>query len=189
MRQRLILVVPAGVAGEALGRVLAAANVAAVILDADAPGVDRQVTEAQGRGVASLLRGAPAWPLRHGADGVHATGPFAARLDTVRSRPEGATVGAVASTRHEAMTLGEAGADYVWFGGPAVDEEAAELAAWWHALFEVPGVVEGPGSWLSTMIATGAEFIAVNVFDGADDAAAQAKALQQLLGRGVPHEV
>ncbi len=174
---------------EALGRALAAGDVAAAILDADAPGVASLVEEAQGRGVAALLSGAPAWPVRHGADGAHAAGALAGRLATVRGRPEGATVGATAASRHEAMTLGEAGADYIWFGGPAIDEEAAELAAWWHALFEVPAVVEGPASWLSTMIATGAEFIAVNVFDGPDDAAARVKAAHDLLARGVPHEV
>lgn len=159
-----------------------------MILDADAPGVASLVVEAQGRSVAALLRGEPAWPVRFGADGAHAAGSLTARVATVRQRPEGATVGALAASRHEAMTLGEAGADYIWFGGPDKDEEAAELAAWWNALFEVPAVVEGPGDWLSTMIATGAEFIAVNVFDGPDDAAALVKAMREQLGRGVPHE-
>jgi thiamine-phosphate pyrophosphorylase len=189
LRQRLILVVPAAVGGATLARALSAGDVAAVVLDAAAPGVATEVVEAQGRGVAVLLAGEPAWPVRYGADGVHATGPLARRLAVVRGRPEGATVGAVASTRHEAMTLGEAGADYVWFGGPACDDNGAELAAWWHALFEVPAVIEGPGGWLSTMIATSAEFIAVNVFDGPDDAAVLVANATASLSRGLPHEV
>ena len=67
------------------------------------------------------------------------------------------TVGVAAANRHEAMTLGEAGADYVWFGETAtLLESAAELACWWTRLFEVPAVLAGPAddASLALMIAT-----------------------------------
>ena len=56
-------------------------------------------------------------------------------------------VGAASGTsRHDAMSLAEAGADYVAFGlttGPGIDEARAQrddLVAWWGEIFEVPCV-------------------------------------------------
>ncbi|MEQ8825868.1 MAG: thiamine phosphate synthase [Filomicrobium sp.] len=44
-------------------------------------------------------------------------------------------------SRHDAMTLGEAGADYVAFN--ATGDEAQELISWWAEIFEPPVVALG----------------------------------------------
>jgi thiamine monophosphate synthase len=70
------------------------------------------------------------------------------------------------------MVLGEAGADYVWFGTPQrLDEDRMTDAAWWQALFEVPAIAAGPCEFeaIDSLIATQVEFIAVDVFSGIDD--------------------
>jgi thiamine-phosphate pyrophosphorylase len=78
----------------------------------------------------------------------------------------------VGRTRHDAMTLGEEGADYIAFGIPAhvEDRETArarrrELVAWWSEIFEVPCVafdVETPED-AHDLAASGADFVAVRV--------------------------
>lgn len=75
----------------------------------------------------------------------------------------------VGRSRHEAMSLGEAGADYIGFGIPAYveDREKArqrqyELVQWWGEIFEVPVVafdVEDHARAAELAIA-GADFIA-----------------------------
>lgn len=179
MRQRLILVLPSGLAPARLAAALDGGDVAAVVIPADGANAMALVDAAQIEGCAALVAydlgvsGTPPWPLAFGADGVHAGGDFDGRLGAVTRRPEGATVGAVAGTRHEAMMLGEAGADYLWFGSPRfVNEDALELACWWQALFEVPGVAAGPpeDKAIGQLIATGVEFIAVDVFSGPAEA-------------------
>jgi thiamine-phosphate pyrophosphorylase len=87
---------------------------------------------------------------RHGLDGVHlpdgARGIRKARAALGRDAVVGAFCGA---SRHEGMTAGEAGADYVAFGpvvaGALGDGTAAprDLFAWWSELIEVPVVAEG----------------------------------------------
>jgi thiamine-phosphate pyrophosphorylase len=87
---------------------------------------------------------------RLGLDGVHL--PDGARqIRSVRKALGGeAIVGAFARTsRHEAMTAAEVGADYVSFG-PVSDDGLGdgrvadtELFAWWSEMIEVPVVAEG----------------------------------------------
>jgi thiamine-phosphate pyrophosphorylase len=70
------------------------------------------------------------------------------------------------------MTLGEAGADYVGFGIPALveDRETArerrlELVAWWSEIFEVPCVafdVEADED-AGLLAQAGADFVALRV--------------------------
>ena len=103
---------------------------------------------AQERGVAALVVDDAKLARETGADGVHLSwsADIAGRYAAVRATLGGnAIVGAEAGTsRHDAMELGEAGADYVAFtagaGQLAADEtqdRRAELVAWWSELFEV----------------------------------------------------
>ena len=76
-------------------------------------------------------------------------------------------VGAI-RTRDDAMTLGEAGADYLMFGEPRPDgslpplENVLERAAWWAEIFETPCVAFAPTlDGVPKLAATGAEFIAL----------------------------
>ena len=190
--QRLILTVPSGTSPDRLAAALDAGDVAAVILEESGEPF-ALIDVAQERESAALLlrvlgegRGSP-WSEPSRADGLHLTGDFAARRTAVDRRPEGQTVGAVATTRHEAMTLGEAGSDYVWFGTTATLSEAAvEMACWWQALFEVPAVLAGPAddAAMAMMIATRVEFIAVNVFEYSHDPAERVAAVNALIREG-----
>lgn len=87
---------------------------------------------------------------RLGLDGVHlpdgARNVRKARKDLGPDAIVGAFCGA---TRHEGLTAGEAGADYVAFGpvgetplgaGPVADQD---LFAWWSEMIEVPVIAEG----------------------------------------------
>ncbi|MEM6848813.1 MAG: thiamine phosphate synthase [Pseudomonadota bacterium] len=117
------------------------------------------------------------------ADGVHVGGSLEARQGALRSRGGDGSVGVTAQNRHEAMLLGEAGADYIWFEADSAlsPAGATELCAWWSALFEVPAVMAGPLSEVEDLCATGADFIAVtDLLDQRDGAAALSRVLAAL---------
>lgn len=102
------------------------------------------------------------------ADGVH----LVRRADDIMGAYEearsilggGAIVGADAgASRHDAMSLGEAGADYVAFNLADGDDSGYELVAWWAEIFEVPVVAYGATSVeaVQDLAAAGADFVAV----------------------------
>ncbi|HUZ92019.1 MAG TPA: thiamine phosphate synthase, partial [Methylocella sp.] len=69
------------------------------------------------------------------------------------------------TTRDAAMTAGEAGADYVMFGGPASSEPheiIVERVAWWVEIFNVPcvGYAHELGA-IGDLVHAGADFIAL----------------------------
>jgi thiamine-phosphate pyrophosphorylase len=77
-------------------------------------------------------------------------------------------VGALA-TRHESMTAGEQGADYVLFGeidaqgGRPSPEAVAERIGWWAELFEPPCVAYAASrDEARDFVAAGADFILVD---------------------------
>ncbi|MGA7384270.1 MAG: thiamine phosphate synthase, partial [Methylocella sp.] len=96
----------------------------------------------QRHGVACLVADDPRLALRAGADGVHIDGSGERLERALRAIKPGHIVGAGGlPTRDAAMTAGEAGADYVMFGGPsgAVPHAAiVERVAWWAEIFTVP---------------------------------------------------
>lgn len=181
---RLVLWVPEGLSEAILPAALTGGSVAAVVLDGEAA-TRRAVELCQAIGAAALTT-----MERPGADGRHllAAGPVAGRLKDLQRVPDGAIAGAAATNRHEAMLLGEAGADYVWFGEPdRPDNQSCELAAWWAALFEVPAVVAGASSLadVATLKATGAEFLAVGpCLYAVDDPAGRVARLCDVLAEG-----
>ncbi len=87
---------------------------------------------------------------RLGLDGVHLT-DGARRVRKARAElGSDAIVGAFcAASRHEGLTAGEAGADYVAFGPVGSDalgdgsRAEAELFEWWSQMIEIPVVAEG----------------------------------------------
>jgi thiamine-phosphate pyrophosphorylase len=106
---------------------------------------------------------------RGGADGVHIAGdPARVRELRERLKDERAIgVGGIRS-KDDAMTLGEAGVDYLIFGEPRADgslpalDGVAERAAWWAEIFETPCVAYAPSlEAIPTLVATNAEFIAL----------------------------
>ena len=85
---------------------------------------------------------------RLGLDGVHLSDAAKSVRDARKALGPDGIVGSFCGTsRHDGMTAGEAGADYIAFGPLAgvADEAPAEddLFAWWSEMIEVPVVAEG----------------------------------------------
>jgi thiamine-phosphate pyrophosphorylase len=136
-----------------LPALLAGADIAAVLLRLQPADprtmISRVKTLAptiQNAGAALLLEGHVDLVARSGADGAHLTGIKALEGALQTLKPDRiAGVGGLA-TRHDSMSAGELGADYVLFGEP--DEQGkrpsadaiAERLQWWAELFEPPCV-------------------------------------------------
>ena len=188
--QIYVTIEPGEAALERLAAAFAAAEVASVLITpptgrALEAGSTRPLIEvAQRHGTAVLLAADARLARSLRADGVHL--PAAADLEDVyRSARSilGATgiVGFDAGiSRHDAMTLAEAGADYVAFGAPAhlKDREKSrerrnELVAWWAEIFQVPCVafdVE-TAQEAEALALAGADFVAVTLPAGQSVAA------------------
>lgn len=87
---------------------------------------------------------------RLGLDGVHLQGAHARIRKLRESMGQDAIIGAYCGTlRHDGITAGEAGADYVSFGPVGAqalgDGQVAprEIFEWWSAMIELPVVAEG----------------------------------------------
>jgi len=129
---------------------------------------------AQARGVAALIDHDVQLARTLRADGVHLPWAKDAATRYAEARQimgNHFIVGVDAGrSRHDAMTLGEAGADYVGFGIPAhvEDRETARarrlaLIEWWSEIFEVPCVafdVESPNE-AAALVRAGADFVAL----------------------------
>jgi thiamine-phosphate pyrophosphorylase len=136
-----------------LPALLAGADVAAVLVrlkPADPRGMISRIKvlapAIQDRGAALLLDGHAELVARGGADGAHLTGIEALQEALPTLKPDRiAGVGGLA-TRHDSMSAGELGADYVLFGEPDAQgkrpsiEAIAERLQWWAELFEPPCV-------------------------------------------------
>jgi thiamine-phosphate pyrophosphorylase len=188
---QLYLTTPPAIGGgfaDRLAAALDAASVACVRLD-----IATRDPEALGRAADALREVAHARdvPLviaehiglveRHGLDGVHlidgARGVRSARKALGGDR----IVGSFSRTsRHDGMTAGEAGADYVAFG-PVRDTglgdgtvAGRELFAWWSEMIEVPVVAEGVDAATAAELAPVVDFVVpdVAVWEAGDVAAA-----------------
>jgi thiamine-phosphate pyrophosphorylase len=140
--QLYLIVAPGSGAREALAAALAAAPVASVLI---------RPADGQKHNAAALIQDDAQLARALRADGVHVSagkdvkGRFEAAREIVgRSAIVGADPGI---SRHDAMELSEAGADYIAFGAPAAlkdrekgREKRDELLAWWAEIFQVPCV-------------------------------------------------
>lgn len=143
------------------------------------PAATRPLVEmAQRRKVAALLADDVATARALGADGVHLSWrpEIEDAYEAARTAlgPD-AIVGADAGvSRHDAMTLGEASADYVAFGRMSdayEPDEAADaqrdLVSWWSDIFVVPVIAfdaETPDD-VRDLVQSGPDFIAVRLPD------------------------
>lgn len=125
---------------------------------------------------------------RGGADGVHVDKPKEGVLREFRERlDDGRILGAGGhEQRHAAMEAGEAGADYVMFGGFYADgvspdpETVIDRATWWTEIFETPCIaVAHTAEEIAPLLATDAEFLGLEstlwIGEGADVAGIQAQ--------------
>jgi thiamine-phosphate pyrophosphorylase len=162
----------AALAGSAIASVLIVPPDGTVL---DAASAQPLIACAQEAGVAALIAGDAALARTLRADGVHlagAKGPAAYEVARGILGPRGIVGVDVGISRHDAMTLAEAGADYIAFGAPSrlKDRDKArsrrnELIAWWAEIFEVPCVafdVETPQE-AEALSWSGADFVAIRL--------------------------
>ena len=140
-----------------LARVLDATDVACIRLalsttDEDTLGraADAVREVAHTRDIALVIERHVQMVERLGLDGVHLTDGARSVRKTRKDLGADAIIGAFCgASRHDGMTAGETGADYVAFGPvaptPLGDGTFAEheLFAWWSEMIEVPVVAEG----------------------------------------------
>lgn len=163
-----------------LATALEAAPVASLLIRpstaTDAETLKALITLAQNKGIAALLPGDASGAAKLGADGVHVSWApdVVQQFKTVRGGAgSGMIVGADAGrTRHDAMELGEGGADYVAFGIPAHVEDRARaaerqlgLVSWWSEVFEIPCVAlnVADAEQARRLAEAGADFIGVTI--------------------------
>jgi thiamine-phosphate pyrophosphorylase len=189
VRSRLFLVTPPDLPPAELSvrfqRAVAGGDVACVLVRGSNPDELRARTEALlpvavAHNVALLVENDPGLAVTVGADGVQIDADLQT-FNAVRSQlAEGMILGVRCGlSRHAAMELGEAGADYVAFdeGETEARDETAEvaelleddeevwtphaLAAWWASVFEVPAVafMESDADSARELAAQGVEFI------------------------------
>jgi thiamine-phosphate pyrophosphorylase len=200
---RLYLATPAvddpSALAASLPGVLAKADVAAVLLRLKPTDPRTMITRVkalapvvQNSGAALLLDGHVELVARGGADGAHLTGIEAMADALPTLKPDRiAGVGGLA-TRHDSMSAGEAGADYVLFGEPDArgqrpsSEAIAERLQWWAELFEPPCVgFAGSREEAREFAAAGADFVLVGDFIWADPRgpAAMLSEVEQAIGQ------
>lgn len=105
---------------------------------------------AHARDVAIVIENHVLFVERHGLDGIHLTDGARSVRAMRKDLGADAIVGTYCGvTRHEGISAGEAGADYVAYGPigetPLGKGERAdfELFEWWSAMIEVPVIAEG----------------------------------------------
>ena len=105
---------------------------------------------AHARDVAIVIENHALFVERHGLDGIHLTDGSRAIRALRKDLGADAIVGSFCGiSRHEGMSAGEAGADYVAFGpigdtGLGLGTQAPrELFEWWSEMIEVPVIAEG----------------------------------------------
>jgi thiamine-phosphate pyrophosphorylase len=145
----------------------------------------------QNGGAALLIEGNAELVARGGADGAHLTGIEAMQEALPTLKPDRiAGVGGLI-TRHDSMSAGEAGADYVLFGEPdgrgarPSAGAIAERLQWWAELFEPPCVgFAATFDEASEFAGAGADFVLVGDLIWADPRGATAALMDVSLAIG-----
>jgi thiamine-phosphate pyrophosphorylase len=160
----------------------------------DATRIVRQLAPlAQRRGVACLV-GDPQLAARGDADGVHIEG-FGARLDAALATMKPARIVGVGGLmgRDDAMRAGEAGVDYLMFGGSDDQLSFAQIReriAWWAEIFNLVCVAHAQRlDEVGELARAGADFVALSAAvwnDPCGAAAAVAEAARALAGAREP---
>lgn len=142
---------------DALARVLDAQDIACIRLalssrdeDEVARAADAVRLVAHERDVAVVIENHLKLVERHGLDGIHLSDGARSVRAARKELGADAIVGAFCGTsRHEGISAGEAGVDYVAFGpfgATALGKEdpaSPDLLSWWSEMIEVPVVAEG----------------------------------------------
>jgi thiamine-phosphate pyrophosphorylase len=154
-----------------LTHAIASTDTASVLLCSDQPQSSDDLASllalVQGSGLACLVADDAAL-ARIRADGVHLAADSTLYAEARKTLGAEASIGAFCGfSRHDAMRLAEAGADYVAFGPDdhghsAAIDQCAELIAWWSEIFVVPCVAwnVGTAEEAARCAASGADFVA-----------------------------
>lgn len=190
-RCRIVLIVPEGVQRDSfatrLREAIAGGDIASIILPKyasdDAPFqqfAETIVPIAQEAGIAAMIAGDTRVAGRVGADGIHVEDGLDALEDAIdRFQPKLMVGAGGAKTRDDALVLGEAAPDYMFFGRFGYDDKPEPhprnlaLGQWWAQMIEIPCIVMAGSDAASVeaVAATGTEFVALSraVFaDGID---------------------
>jgi thiamine-phosphate pyrophosphorylase len=182
VQSRLYVVAAVGADPQQLATALDVAGAASLLITADAAGAltaaaaHPLVELAQRKDIAALIEGDAQLARTLRADGVHlpwsrdVAAAYAEAREILGTRYiVGVDVG---RSRHDAMTIAEAGADYIAFGIPphVEDRDTAsarqlELVAWWSEIFEIPCVAfdADTAEAAIALAAAGADFVAMRV--------------------------
>lgn len=179
---RLYLTTPAIDEPQAVASVLpsllAEADIAAVLLRLKPSDprtlisrVKALATAIQDAGAALLLEGYADLVARAGADGAHLSGLAALEEALPTLKPDRIAGVSGLATRHDAMTAGELGADYVLFGEPdetgqrPSTEAICDRLQWWDEVFEMPSVAFADSlEEVAAFTASGADFVLLSDF-------------------------
>ena len=138
----------------------AAGDIASIIVP---PQLARAVTStAQDLGVAVLTTGDTRDAARIGCDGVHIDADLETYEEARASAGKDRVVGAYCGTsRHLAMEMAEAGADYVAFSQIGRSPGGEPILGWWSEMFELPCVAFDPvdETGLDTLLPQNPDFI------------------------------
>jgi thiamine-phosphate pyrophosphorylase len=152
---------------------------------------------AQARGIAVMIEGETRVAGRVGADGIHFEGRKAGLEELIQKFQGRMMIGAGgAKSRDDALELGEARPDYMFFGRfgydntPEPHPRNLSLGHWWAEMIELPSIVMAGNEIASVgaVAATGAEFVALSsaVFADGADTAGQVAAANALLDETAP---
>jgi len=176
MAPQLFLIAPADAEPAtfpmALGQILASSKASALLLPRGARSenaykdfVKATAPVAQAAGCAVLIEGEPGLAKTLGVDGLHVAGnPDAVRAAVAALKPALIVGAGDVHSRHDAMTMGELGPDYILFGplsGAIMDAER-EMARWWTQTMEIPSVLSDPQADAEHYDAEGCEFIGLS---------------------------
>jgi thiamine-phosphate pyrophosphorylase len=178
-RSRLVLVTPpieeAAHFAPILAEACAAGDVAAVILRLK-PASDGELVEhirllappVHKVAASLILDGPPQQVEAANADGAHVRGSDAVAMARNTIKSDRIVGAANLPSRHDAMTAGENGADYVMFGEPddagkrLTVDSLVERVAWWSELFVIPCVAYAGGiGEIAPLVRAGADFVAL----------------------------
>ena len=184
---------------DVLARVLDSAEVACVRLDlagrdedhiSRAADILREVTHA--RDVALVITDHVVLAERLGLDGVHLSDAARSVRSARKALGPDAIVGSFCGvSRHDGMTAGEAGADYVSFGPAGAtalgsgERAPVDLFEWWSQMIEVPVVAEGGlDAGLVAALAPHTDFFGIgDEIWNTEDPVAALQALMAAMGR------
>lgn len=149
---------------------------------------------AQAAGTAVLVQNDSRAAGRSRADGIHVdTSDEDLKRALENFQPKGIVGAGGIRTRHDAMTVAEAGVDYVLFGLLERDEDVEphaktlQFSSWWAQMFETPCVAlcGSDPAGVEACAATGADFIALRgaVWNHPEGPQAAVRAANEVLSR------